>query len=237
MINKQISSLSAAVDDIFNGATVMIGGFGEAGSPIELIHALIDLGAKNLTVVSNNTGSGHVGLAALIENKQVKKVICSFPRTANSMVFPELYHAGEIELELVPQGTLAERIRAGGAGIPAFFTPASVNTPLAEGKESRTFDEQEYVLEKGIKADFALVKCEKADRYGNLVYHATARNFGPIMCTAAAVSIVQAKSIVEPGQIDPEVVITPGIFVQKVVEIINPADESKLVEEELTYPW
>ena len=237
MINKQISSLSAAVADIFDGATIMVGGFGEAGSPIELIHALIDRGAKNLTVVSNNTGSGHVGLAALIENKQVKKVICSFPRTANSMVFPELYHAGEIELELVPQGTLAERIRAGGAGIPAFFTPASVNTPLAEGKESRTFDEQEYVLEKGIKADFALVKCEKADRYGNLVYHATARNFGPIMCTAAAVSIVQAKSIVEPGQIDPEVVITPGIFVQKVVEIINPADESKLVEEELTYPW
>jgi 3-oxoadipate CoA-transferase alpha subunit len=237
MINKQIRSLSAAVADIFDEATVMIGGFGEAGSPIELIHALIDHGAKNLTVVSNNTGSGHVGLAALIENKQVKKVICSFPRTANSMVFPELYHAGEIELELVPQGTLAERIRAGGAGIPAFYTPASVNTPLAEGKESRTFDEQEYVLEKGIKADFALIKCEKADRYGNLVYHATARNFGPIMCTAAAVSIVQAKSIVEPGQIDPEIVITPGIFVQKVIEVLNPADESKLVEEELTYPW
>ena len=237
MINKQVSSLSSAVADIFDGATVMIGGFGEAGSPIELIHALIDHGAKNLTVVSNNTGSGHVGLAALIENKQVKKTICSFPRTANSKVFPELYHAGEIELELVPQGTLAERIRAGGAGIPAFFTPASVNTPLAEGKESRTFDGHEYVLEKGIKADFALVKCEKADRYGNLVYHATARNFGPIMCTAATVSIVQAKRIVEPGQIDPEVVITPGIFVQKVVEINNPADESRLVEEELSYPW
>jgi len=237
MIDKQVSSLSAAVADISDGATVMIGGFGEAGSPIELIHALIDHGAKNLTVVSNNTGSGHVGLAALIENRQVKKTICSFPRTANSKVFPELYHAGKIELELVPQGTLAERIRAGGAGIPAFYTPASVNTPLAEGKESRTFDEQEYVLEKGIKADFALVKCEKADRYGNLVYHATARNFGPIMCTAAAVSIVQAKSIVEPGQIDPEIVITPGIFVQKVIEVLNPADESKLVEEELTYPW
>ena len=237
MINKQVSSLSAAVADIFDGATVMIGGFGEAGSPIELIHALIDHGAKDLTVVSNNTGSGHVGLAALIENKQVSKTICSFPRTANSMVFPELYHAGEIELELVPQGTLAERIRAGGAGIPAFYTPASVNTPLAEGKESRMFSDQEYVLENGIKADFALVKCEKADRYGNLVYHATARNFGPIMCTAATVSIVQAKKIVEPGQIDPENVITPGIFVQKVIEITNPADESKLVEEELSYPW
>ena len=203
MINKQVSSLSEAVADIFDGATVMIGGFGEAGSPIELIHALIDHGANNLTVVSNNTGSGHVGLAALIENNQVSKTICSFPRTANSLVFPELYHAGKIELELVPQGTLAERIRAGGAGIPAFYTPASVNTPLAEGKESRMFNGQEYVLENGIKADFALVKCERADRYGNLVYHATARNFGPIMCTAATVSIVQAKKIVEPGEIDP----------------------------------
>ncbi len=236
MINKQISSLSEAVADIFDGASVMIGGFGEAGSPIELIHALIDHGAKDLTIISNNTGSGHVGLAALIENKQVAKTICSFPRTANSKVFPELYHAGEIELELVPQGTLAERIRAGGAGIPAFYVPASVNTPLAEGKESRMFNGQEYVLEYGLKADFALVKAETADRYGNLLYHATARNFGPIMCTASGVAIVQAKRIVEPGQIDPETVITPGIFVQKVVEIKNPADESKLVEEELCYP-
>ena len=237
MINKQVNSLSEAIADIFDGATVMIGGFGEAGSPIELIHALIDHGAKNLTVVSNNTGSGHVGLAALIENKQVVKTICSFPRTANSKVFPELYNAGKIELELVPQGTLAERNRAGGAGTPAFYTPASVNTPLAEGKESRLFKEQEYVLEYGIKADFALVKAEKADRYGNLTYHATARNFGPIMCTAANVSIVQAKKIVEPGQIDPEHVITPGIFVQKVVEVKNPTDESKLVEEKISYPW
>ena len=237
MINKQVSSLSAAVADIFDGATVMIGGFGEAGSPIELIHALIDHGAKNLTVVSNDTGSGHVGLAALIENRQVKKTICSFPRTANSKVFPELYHAGEIELELVPQGTLAERIRAGGAGVPAFYTPASVNTPLAEGKESRVFDGQEYVLEYGIKADYALVKAATADRYGNLLYHATARNFGPIMCTASKIAIVQAKQIVEPGEIDPETVITPGIFVQKIVEVSNPADESRLVEEEMSYPW
>ena len=237
MINKIVESAAEAVSEIHDGATVMIGGFGEAGSPIELIHALIDHGAKNLTVVSNNTGSGHVGLAALIENKQVSKTICSFPRTANSLVFPELYNAGEIELELVPQGTLAERIRAGGAGIPAFYTPSSVNTPLAEGKESRMFNGQEYVLENNLKADFALVKCEKADRYGNLVYHATARNFGPIKCTASDVAIVQAKKIVEAGQIDPEVVITPGIFVQKVVEINNPVDESKLVEEELSYPW
>jgi 3-oxoadipate CoA-transferase alpha subunit len=236
MINKIVGSAAEAVSEIQDGATIMIGGFGEAGSPIELIHALIDQGAKNLTVVSNNTGSGHVGLAALIENKQVRKTICSFPRTAKSMVFPELYNAGEIELELVPQGTLAERIRAGGAGIPAFYTPASVNTPLAEGKESRIFNNQEFVMEYGIKADYALVKAETADRYGNLLYHATARNFGPIMCTAARVSIVQVKKIVEPGIIDPEIVVTPGIFVQKVIEVLNPADESKLVEEELTYP-
>jgi 3-oxoadipate CoA-transferase alpha subunit len=236
MINKIVGSAAEAIQEIPDGATVMIGGFGEAGSPIELIHALIDQGAKDLTVISNNTGSGHVGLAALIENRQVSKTICSFPRTANSKVFPELYHAGEIELELVPQGTLAERIRAGGAGIPAFYTPASVNTPLAEGKESRIFKGQEYVLEYGIKADYALVKAETADRYGNLLYHATARNFGPIMCTASKIAIVQAKKIVEPGSIDPETVVTPGIFVQKVVEIKNPADESKLVEDEMCYP-
>lgn len=236
MINKIVGSAAEAIQEIPDGATVMIGGFGEAGSPIELIHALIDQGAKDLTVISNNTGSGHVGLAALIENRQVTKTICSFPRTANSKVFPELYHAGEIELELVPQGTLAERIRAGGAGIPAFYTPASVNTPLAEGKESRIFKGQEYVLEYGIKADYALVKAETADRYGNLLYHATARNFGPIMCTASKIAIVQAKQIVEPGRIDPETVVTPGIFVQKVVEIKNPADESKLVEDEMCYP-
>jgi len=235
MINKIIGSAAEAVSEIHDGATVMIGGFGEAGSPIELIHALIDHGAKNLTVVSNNTGSGHVGLAALIENRQVVKTICSFPRTANSKVFPELYHAGEIELELVPQGTLAERIRAGGAGIPAFYTPASVNTPLAEGKESRIFNGQEHLLEYGIKADFALVKAENADRYGNLLYHATARNFGPIMCTAANTAIVQVKKIVEPGMIDPEAVVTPGIFVKKVIEINKPADESKLVEENASY--
>ena len=237
MINKIVKSAALAVSDIHDGAIVMIGGFGEAGSPIELIHALIDHGAKNLTVVSNNTGSGHVGLAALIANRQVKKMICSFPRTANSTVFPELYNAGEIELELVPQGTLSERTRAGGAGIPAFYTQTSVNTPLANGKETRVFNEKEYVLEYGIKADFSLVKCDTADRYGNLIYHATARNFGPIMCTAATNTIVQAKTIVDPGQIDPEVVVTPGIFVKKVIEINNPAHESELVADEMKYPW
>lgn len=214
----------------------MIGGFGEAGSPIELIHALIDNGAKNLTVVSNNTGSGHVGLAALIENKQVKKMICSFPRTANSMVFPELYRNGEIELELVPQGTLAERIRSGGSGIPAFFTPTSVNTPLAVGKESRIINGVENVLEYAIKADYSLVKCHKSDRYGNLIYHATARNFGPIMCSAANIAIVQSKQIVEVGKLNPEEIITPGIFVERVIEITNPAHESELVENQMRYP-
>ena len=237
MINKIVNSAADAVADIFDGATVMISGFGEAGSPIELIHALIDKGPRNLTIVSNNTGSGHVGLAALIENRQVKKMICSFPRTTNSKVFPELYRNGEIELELVPQGTLAERIRAAGAGIPAFYTPASVNTPLAEGKEHREFNGQTYVLEHAIKADFSLVKCKFADRYGNLVYNKTARNFGPIMCTAAAKTIVQARKIVELGAIDPECVVTPGIFVARVVEITNPEDESKLVADDRRYPW
>ena len=237
MINKLVGSVRDAVADIFDGATVMIGGFGEAGSPIELVHALIDQGARNLTVVSNNTGSGHIGLAALIENRQVKKMICSFPRSANSRVFPELYRNGEIELELVPQGTLAERIRAGGAGIPAFYTPASVNTPLAEGKETRMFDGKAYVLEYGIRADFSLVKCRRADRYGNLTYNKTARNFGPIMCTAADITIVQAGMIAEPGAIDPEVVVTPGIFVQRVVHISHPAHESQLVAENRRYPW
>lgn len=237
MINKVVSSVREAVADIFDGATIHIGGFGEAGSPVELIHALIDLGSKDLTIVSNNAGSGNVGLAALIENRQVKKIICSFPRTAISVVFPELYRRGEIELELVPQGTLAERIRAGGAGIPAFYTPASVNTPLAEGKETRVFNGKTYVLEHALKADFALVKCHAADKYGNLVYNKTARNFGPVMCTAAETTIVQARKIVEVGQIDPECVITPGIFVKRVVEVSNPADESVLVAEKRRYPW
>ena len=237
MINKIVKSLAEAVADIHDGATVMIGGFGEAGSPIELIHALIDQGAKNLTIVSNNTGSGNVGLAALIENNRVKKMICSFPRTANSTVFPELYNAGKIELELVPQGTLAERIRAGGAGIPAFYTPASVHTPLAEGKESRVFNDIEYVLEFGIKADFSLIKSAKADRYGNMLYNATARNFAPIMATAANITIAQTKEVVEAGDINPEIVVTPGIFVNRIVEIINPAHESELVAEGKIYPW
>lgn len=236
MINKFSQSAALAVADIFDGATVMIGGFGEAGSPIELIHALIDQGAKNLTVVNNNTGSGQVGLAALIANGQVTKMICSFPRTANSTVFPDLYRAGKIELELVPQGTLAERIRAGGAGIPAFYTPTSVGTPLAQGKELRHFEGRDYVMERGLKADFALIKAKQADRYGNLTFNKTARNFAPIMAMAAATTIVQTQQEVEAGDIDPEVVVTPGIFVNRIVAIENPLQESQLVNEGRVYP-
>lgn len=236
MIDKHISSAADAVADIFDGATVMIGGFGEAGSPIELIHALIDQGAKNLTVVNNNTGSGHVGLAALIENGQVGKMICSFPRTANSTVFPDLYRAGKIELELVPQGTLAERIRAGGAGVPAFYTATSVGTPLADGKEHRAFDGRDYVLEQGLTADFALIKCQQADRYGNLTYNKTARNFAPIMAMAAKITIVQTRSKVAVGAIDPEQVITPGIFVNRIITISHPGQESQLVALGSQYP-
>jgi 3-oxoadipate CoA-transferase alpha subunit len=236
MIDKKVESPASSVADIFDGATVMIGGFGEAGSPMELIHALIDQGAKNLTVINNNTGSGQVGLAALIANKQVGKMICSFPRTANSTVFPELYNKGEIELELVPQGTLAERIRCGGAGIPAFYTRTSVGTPLAEGKEIREFDGLDFVMEYAIKADFALIKSASADRFGNLTYNKTARNFGPIMAAAAKVCIVQTDTLLNAGDIDPENVITPGIFVNRIVEVLNPAQESKLVKEGICYP-
>jgi 3-oxoadipate CoA-transferase alpha subunit len=236
MIDKRVPSAAAAVADIFEGATVLVGGFGEAGSPIELIHALIDRGTRKLTVVSNNTGSGHVGLAALIENGQVAKMICSFPRTAGSMVFPKLYRAGQIELELVPQGTLAERIRAGGAGIPAFYTATAAGTSLAQGKEVRRFGDAEHVMESAIVADFALVKGERADRYGNVIYSKTARNFGPIMCTAARVSIVQVRETVEVGGIDPEAVVTPGIFVKRVVTVPSPAQESHLVKEGRCYP-
>ena len=236
MIDKRIVSPAETVADIFDGATVMIGGFGEAGSPIELIHALIDHGSKKLTVINNNTGSGHVGLAALIENKQVSKMICSYPRTVGSMVFPELYRSGKIELELVPQGTLAERIRCGGAGIPAFYTATSVGTPLAEGKELRHFNGHNYVMEYGLTADFALIKCQQSDRYGNLTFNKTARNFAPIMAQAAKITIVQAVKLVPAGEINPEIVVTPGIFVDRVVEVTNPAQESKLVANGDVYP-
>lgn len=236
MINKQVSSTADAVADVFDGATVMIGGFGEAGSPIELIHALIDQGATNLTVVNNNTGGGEVGLAALIKAGRVSKMICSFPRTANSTVFPKLYHSGATKLELVPQGTLAERIRAGGAGIPAFYTATSVGTPLEEGKERRTIDGRDYVLEYGLTGDFALIRGRTADRYGNVLYNKTARNFSPVMAMACATTIVQVEDVVDGGELDPEAIVTPGIFVNRVVEQKNPAYESVLIAEGVSYP-
>jgi 3-oxoadipate CoA-transferase, alpha subunit len=236
VINKRFRAPAAAVADVPHGATILVGGFGAAGSPIELLHALIDQGARNLTVVSNNTGAGNVGLAALIEQGRVAKMICSFPRTANSNVFPEKYQAGEIELELVPQGTLAERIRAGGAGIPAFYTATGVGTQLAEGKETRRFGGREYVLEYGLRGDFALIKCRRADRYGNLVYNKTARNFSPIMAMAAETTIVQAQELVETGGIDPEAVVTPGAFVDRIVEVANPQQEAALVAAGARYP-
>lgn len=236
VIDKTIESVAQAVADISDGATVMIGGFGEAGSPIELIHALIDQGARDLTVVNNNTGSGEVGLAALIKARRVARMICSYPRTANSTVFPDLFRAGEIELDLVPQGTLAERIRAGGAGIPAFYTPTSVGTPLEEGKERRTFNGREFVLEYGLTADFALIKCRAGDPLGNLVFNKTARNFSPIMATAATTTIVQADRLVARGDLDPEGVVTPGIFVDRIVEVTDPAQESDLVARGVSYP-
>jgi 3-oxoadipate CoA-transferase alpha subunit len=236
MIDKEVASVAEAVADVFDGATVMIGGFGEAGSPIELIHALIDQGAADLTVVNNNTGSGEIGLAALIKAGRVSKMICSYPRSANSTVFPDLYRSGRTALELVPQGTLAERIRAGGAGIPAFYTPSAVGTPLGEGKERRSFDDRDYLLEYGLTADFALIKGRVADRHGNVVYNKTARNFSPLMATAGKTTIVQAASIVPIGELDPEVIVTPGIFVNRVVAVANPAHESALIAAGAAYP-
>lgn len=235
-MDKTIDSLTAAVSRIHDGATVMIGGFGGSGAPIELIHALIDHGAKDLTVVNNNAGNGHVGLAALIEQKRVRKLICSFPRSADPRVFTEQYLAGEIELELVPQGTLAERIRAGGAGIPAFYTPTSFGTDLAKGKPIGEFEGRSYVQERWLKADFALIKAEDADAHGNLTYRMAARNFNPLMATAAKVTIAQASRIVPLGAIDPEQVVTPGIFVNHVVHVPNPAQEEILNRAEAVYP-
>jgi 3-oxoadipate CoA-transferase alpha subunit len=226
MINKVVASAAEAVADIPDGATVMIGGFGTAGMPSGLIDALIERGPKDLTIVNNNAGNGDTGLAALLKARQVKKIICSFPRQTDSWVFDGLYKAGDIELELVPQGNLAERIRAAGAGIGAFYTPTGYGTPLAEGKETRRIDGRDYVLEYPIYADFALIKALRGDRWGNLVYRKTARNFGPIMATAAKCTIAQVRELVNLGDLDPEAVATPGIFVRRVVEV--PA-EAKLI--------
>ncbi|MEN1925226.1 3-oxoacid CoA-transferase subunit A [Luteimonas qiangzhengi] len=217
MIDKTTWTLASAVADIPDGATVMIGGFGTAGMPDELIDALIDHGASGLTIINNNAGNGDTGLAALIANKRVKKVVCSFPRQSDSWHFDKAYQAGEIELELVPQGNLAARIQAAGAGLGAIFTPTGYGTELAEGKETREIDGRQYVLEYPIRADFALIKAHRGDRWGNLVYRKAARNFGPIMATAAASTIAQVSEVVELGALDPEHIVTPGIFVQRVV--------------------
>lgn len=217
MINKIVSSLASAVADIHDGATIMIGGFGTAGMPSELIDALIDRGARDLTIINNNAGNGETGLAALLKAKRVRKMVCSFPRQADSHHFDALYRAGEIELELVPQGNLAERIRAAGAGIGGFFTPTGYGTLLAEGKETREINGRQYVYETPLHADFALVKALAGDRWGNLVFRKTARNFGPIMAMAAKTAIVQVERVVELGELDPEAIVTPGIFVQRVV--------------------
>ena len=219
MIDKIVASAEAALADIPDGATILLGGFGNAGMPSELIDALIAQGAKDLTIVNNNAGNADAGLAALLAAKRVRRILCSFPRQSDSWHFDRLYRAGEIELELVPQGTLAERIRAGGAGIGAFYTPTAFGTRLAEGKETRRIGERDYVLEYPIRGDYALIKADRADRWGNLVYRKTARNFAPVMAAAAACTVAQVREIVELGALDPEVIVTPGIFVQRVVRL------------------
>ncbi|MEV5952250.1 3-oxoacid CoA-transferase subunit A [Streptomyces sp. NPDC051987] len=214
-----VESADAAVAGIEDGSTVLVGGFGLAGMPFDLIEALIRQGAEDLTIVSNNAGNGDVGLAALLAAGRVRKVLCSFPRQADSWVFDDLYRAGKIDLEVVPQGNLAERMRAAGAGIGAFYCPTAVGTPLAEGKEVREIDGRTYLLEYPIKGDYALIGAHVADTMGNLVYRRTARNFGPVMATAATTTIVQVDRIVEPGELDPEAVVTPSIYVDRIVQV------------------
>lgn len=219
MIDKKASSAQAAVADIFDGASIMIGGFGAAGMPNELIDALLDQGAANLTIINNNAGNGETGLAALIKAGRVRKIICSFPRQSDSHHFDARYRANEIELELVPQGDLAARIHAAGAGLGAIFSPTGYGTALAEGKETREIDGKRYILQYPIHADFALIKAHKADRWGNLVYNKTARNFGPIMAMASKCAIAQVSAMAPLGALDPEHIVTPGIFIQRIVEI------------------
>ncbi|WP_432346384.1 3-oxoacid CoA-transferase subunit A [Shinella yambaruensis] len=234
-MDKTLSSLEAAVSCIGDGSVVMIGGFGGSGAPIELIHALIDRGPKDLTVINNNAGNGRIGIAAMIDAGMVRKMICSFPRSTDPRAFTDRYLAGKIELELVPQGTLAERIRAGGAGIPAFYTPTSFGTELAKGKPVAEFDGRMYVQERWLKADVALIKAEVGDTHGNLTYNKAARNFSPLMCMAAAKTIVQVSRLMQPGGIDPEHVVTPGIFVDGIVEVADPKQEEDLIRTGVAY--
>lgn len=219
MINKIVTTMAEAMAGIRDGATVLIGGFGSVGQPDALIEALIEQGAKDLTCVANNAGTGHVGLARLMELGRVRKIICSFPRSAGSTVFEELYRLGKIELEIVPQGTMAERMRAAGAGVPAFYTATSVGTPLARGKEEREFNGRHYVMEHALNADVALVEAWEGDRWGNLTYRASGQNFNAVMATAAELTIAQVSNIRELGEIVPEHVHTPGIFVNRVIHV------------------
>ncbi|MDH7972118.1 3-oxoacid CoA-transferase subunit A [Sphingomonas sp. AR_OL41] len=231
MIDKHASDLREAVEMVRDGDTVLIGGFGEAGNPTELIHALIEHGARGLTVVNNNAGNGEIGLARLLKMGRVAKLICSFPRGSHGHIFDALYKERRIELELVPQGTLAERLRAGGAGIPAFFTPTAAGTDLATDKEVRAFGGRDYVLEHAIRGNVAFIKAETADRWGNLTYRKAARNFGPVMAMAAQITVAQVRQVVPLGTIDPECIVTPSIFVSRIVEVANPISERDHLEE------
>ncbi|WP_394833049.1 3-oxoacid CoA-transferase subunit A [Pendulispora rubella] len=222
MIDKRVPSIREAVADIRDGATVLVGGFGSVGQPNALIDGLIEQGAGDLTIVSNNAGTGHVGLARLMELGRVRRILCSFPRSAGSVVFEELYRQGKIELEIVPQGTLAERIRAAGAGVGAFYTPTAYGTRLAQGKETRIIDGRPHVLEYALPADVALVEAWQADRWGNLTFRETGRNFNAVMATAAKLTIVQTHHIVELGTLDPEAIVTPGVYVHRVVHFPVP---------------
>ena len=219
MINKIVDTMAQAMEGVRDGSTVLVAGFGAVGQPNALIEGLIEQGAKDLTVVANNAGNGRVGLARLMELGRVRKIICSFPRSAGSVVFEELYKEGRIELEIVPQGTMAERMRAAGAGVPAFYTATSVGTPLARGKDARSFNGRDYVLEEAIQGDVALVEAWEADRWGNLTYRSSGRNFNPVMATAATLTVVQTQHVVALGELDPEKVVTPGIFVNRVLHV------------------
>ncbi len=218
MIDKRVASLEDAIAGIKDGATILVGGFGDTGTPFELLHAVLDAGARDLTIVANNAGNGYVGIAALLNADRVRKIVCSYPRTSDCVVIDKKFKEGKVEIELVPQGTLVERMRCAGAGLSGFYTPTGAGTPLAEGKEERTIDGIDCVLEKPLRGDVALIKATYGDRWGNLVYSKTARNFSPIMATAASLTVVQVNRIVELGELDPERVGTPGIFVDRVVE-------------------
>jgi len=219
VLDKRVDSLTAAVEGVEDGSTVLIGGFGNSGIPVELVHALLEQGARDLTLVTNNAGSRESDVAALLRERRVRKIICSYPRSKGSVWFERLYKAGELELQLVPQGTLSERMRAAGAGLGGFFTPTGADSLLSEGKEVRMIGGRRHVFEEPLPGDVALVKADRADRWGNLVYHSAARNYGPTMAAAAALTVVQVRQLVELGELDPECVVTPGVYVDRVVEV------------------